>query len=438
MLRAASARRRGDRSAPLSALRSLWDSAREAARGRTSRSSSWALVGQTAALLASLGNFVLLARLLGPAEYGEVAAAWALVLIVAPVAALGSHRLVIRDVSSDGRPPAAALGAGLMTNLLGSVVAAAALLLLLPVLLPQVPRTLVAALVVADVLAAGASACLTSLCFSTERARSAAVVATGVNAAKLTAVLVFAVVDGDNPVVWALLYAGFAAGSTVLQLAWAVRTFGRVTVQDYRLRTRVAQGFPFSVGFAASLLQKDVDKPLLVRAGYAEEAGVYSVAYRLASIVLLPVLAVQQVFYPRFFEAGSRDGLRGSSALARKVAVPLLSYAAVAGVLLVLVAPLVPLVIGEEYREAATVLALLAPLPLLRVAQSVPGDGLTGAGREGTRTACVVVSAGVNLALNLVLIPRYGLPAALVTTFVSEVLLAVLVLVALRRVTRNA
>lgn len=390
------------------------------------------------ALVASLGNFLVLARLLGPAAYGQVAAAWALVLVVAPIAALGADRLVVRDISSEGRHPRAALGAGLTTSLVGSVVAGSALLLLLPVLLPQAPVALVAALVVADVLAAGASACLTALCFATERSRSAAVLSTAVSAAKLVAVLVFAVVDGDDPVRWALLYAAFAACSTALQVGWAVRSFGLPTLGRYRLRTRVREGFPFSVGFAASVLQKDVDKALLVRAGYAEEAGFYSVAYRLASIALLPVVAVQQAMYPRFFEAGGRDGVRGSSALARQVAVPLLGYAAVAGFLLVLGSPLVTLLIGPEYEEAVRIVALLAPLPLLRVAQSVAGDALSGAGREGARTGCGVAAAAVNLGLNLALIPRYGLTAALVTTFVSEVLLTVLVLVVLRRLKRAA
>src|SRR5699024_4037254 len=80
--------------------------------GASGRATSWAMLGQLSAIIASSANFLLLARILGPAEYGLVAGTWALVLAVAPVAALGSDRLVARDISGGGWAANHALGSG--------------------------------------------------------------------------------------------------------------------------------------------------------------------------------------------------------------------------------------------------------------------------------------------------------------------------------------
>jgi O-antigen/teichoic acid export membrane protein len=75
---------------------------------------------------------------------------------------------------------------------------------------------------------------------------------------------------------------------------------------------------------------------------------------------------------------------------------------------------------------------VLAGLPLLRTLESLPSDALTGAGRQSTRTACVVVAAAVNIVLNLVLIPYHGVKAAVATTLLSELVYLALVSMAVR------
>lgn len=397
------------------------------------RASSWAMVGQVAAIIAATANFVLLARLVGPADYGIITGAWALVLTLGPIATLGADRLIVRDVSASDALPRAALGAGLLTALSGGAVAVAALVASHSVVLPQVPLALLAALAVADIIATGVVACLAALFFASGDARAGGLSAAVVSTAKVAAVVVFALTDGDDPVRWAVIYACFALGSATLQTAWAVRRFGRPVLRDYHPLVRAREGLPYSVNAAATIAQNDSDKTLLVRSGYAEEAGLYSVAYRLSTMGYLPALAVLQAMFPRFFAVGGERGLSGSAALARRLVRPLAAYGLFAGVVLVVVAPLIPVVVGEEFRESTVLLMLLAPLPFFRILQAVSGDALTGAGQQTTRTACVLISAGVNVALNVAFIPRFGLAAALVSTFVAEVLFAALIHLAVRR-----
>jgi O-antigen/teichoic acid export membrane protein len=146
----------------------------------------------------------------------------------------------------------------------------------------------------------------------------------------------------------------------------------------------------------------------------------------------LPVVAVLQVMLPRYFSTGEEGGLPATASFARRLAKPLLAYGVVATGIVIAVAPLVPLVVGEAYRESVPLLMLLAPLVLAKVAQTTTGDALTGAGLQRTRTLCAGIAAGTNVAINLTLIPLIGLTGALVATFAAELLLVVLLLVAVR------
>lgn len=404
------------------------------ARAKSGRAASWAMLGQISAILASTANFLLLARILGAAEYGLVAGTWALVLAVAPIAALGADRLAVRDISGAKAPPNEALAAGMLTAAAGWVLVIGGLVALHPVILPQASLALLLLLAVADVVAMGTVAIITAVCFATANARAAGIAAVTVNLTKLAAVVAFAVTGGgSDPVRWATFYAVFAVLSAAGQLAFAFKRFGRPVIHGFHLRSRVRDGLPYSGNVVATVVQNDADKTLLVRAGLQEATGHYSVAYRVASIAYLPVLAVLQSMFPRFFALGHEGGLPATAAFGRKLAKPLLAYGVVAGVGLVLCAPLVPLIVGEEYRPSVPLLMLLAPLVLVKVVQSVTGDVLTGAGRQHTRTRCVAIAAVTNVAINLVLIPLLGITGALIATGVAEVLQATLLLLAVRR-----
>lgn len=409
---------------------------RELVRGGA-RDSGWSGLGQLSALVAGMANLLLLARLVGPEEYGLIAASWALVLTSGSVALLGADRLLQRDASpgacAEPQDVRRAVGAALSTTLLGSTVALVLLLLLQPVLVPQVPGALLLALGIADIAALGVSTCIASLFFAVGDARAAGIATAAVGLGKLLAVLVFAAGGSRDVLVWATGYALLSVLMALVLVGWMLTRFGRPVLRAGGLRRRLREGLPYSGNSAALVLLSDVDKALLVRSGFSADAGHYSVAYRLATIASLPVLSVLSVTFPRFFSRGREGGLPATAAYACRLAPPLIGYAVLAGLALAVAAPLVPVLVGEAFRPSVDLLVLLAPLPLLKVLQSLASDALTGAGLQAVRTRCVVISAAVNLGLNLLLIPLYGVAAAVATTLVAETLYVVLVVLAVRR-----
>lgn len=398
----------------------------------TARSSAHALVGQVALAVAGLMNFLLLARLLGPSTYGLVAGALALVLTVGPIAALGADKLATRDVARDRSAAASALTHAMMTVIAGSLVTGLAIWVLQPFILPQVTRGLLMALVVAEALANGIMVCTAGTRFALGQARAGGAAMVAIAAAKIAAVVAFAVGGTGDPLWWATVYAGCVLTAALGSVALTFRQVGRPRSGGYRLVRQVREGLPYSLNITATVAQNDIDKTLLVRFGYDNDAGLYSVAYRLATLAWLPVLAVLQASLPRFFTVGQAEGLSATAALARRLMRPLFVYGVFAAVVLIAIAPLIPVLVGEEYRGSVIMLMLLAPLALLKVAQYVPSDALTGSGHQPTRTACIVTSMGLNLGLGIAFIPRYGVAAALVATFLAEVTYVLLIRVAIR------
>lgn len=406
--------------------------------GATAKAGSWAMLGQLVSAVAAAASFITLARIFGPAVYGPISAALALVLTTGLLAGFGASSLVARDIAGGRLPPATALSAAVAVVWTAAAPAGLALLLLQPLLLPQVPVALVMTLAAAELLANAVTTCCVATFFAVGRARAAGVITAVAGAAKLLSVGVFAVVGGGDPQAWANLYAASTAATTVVAVSAAFRRYGRPVVRGHRVFARAREGLPFSVNLATSAVQNDADKVVLVRFGFAYEAGIYTAAYRLLGMALMPIMAFLQVTYPRFFAVGHEGGLAGTAAYSRRLLKPLAAYAAVTGLLLALLAPLAPALLGPEYEDVVPVIVVLAPLLLLKVAQYMPGGALTGAGLQGVRATCTTLSAAANVLLCLLLIPRHGLTGAIVATLAAEVLLVALLMIALRRRLRRS
>ena len=77
---------------------------------------------------------------------------------------------------------------------------------------------------------------------------------------------------------------------------------------------------------------------------------------------------------------------------------PLL-YGLVAGIAIYALAPLAPILLGEDYGDSVEALRWLAPLPVLAALGYLPADALTGADAQGLRTLLQVAAAALNVVL---------------------------------------
>jgi O-antigen/teichoic acid export membrane protein len=192
------------------------------------------------------------------------------------------------------------------------------------------------------------------------------------------------------------------------------------------------QGLYFAVSLSAQTIYNDIDKVMLARLAGLAPAGLYGAAYRIVDVACTPLGAMLAASYSRFFQHGA-NGLRFSVRFARKLLPTTLLFGTVCTLSLVLAAPLLLPLLGPEYAEAVTAVRWLAPIVLLRCIHYVGADAMSGGDRQGLRTSLQVIVAIVNVILNLLVLPRYSWQGAVGTSLACDALLAVLVWLAIWR-----
>jgi O-antigen/teichoic acid export membrane protein len=99
---------------------------------------------------------------------------------------------------------------------------------------------------------------------------------------------------------------------------------------------------------------------------------------------------------------------------------------------LVLIAPLLPHILGPKYAGVAPAVQWLALIPVMRCVHWFMADALSGANAQILRTGIQVGVALLNIGLNLVVLPRWSWVGAAWTSLASDAVLMIAVYVAVQ------
>jgi O-antigen/teichoic acid export membrane protein len=163
-----------------------------------------------------------------------------------------------------------------------------------------------------------------------------------------------------------------------------------------------------------------VDRLSLQRLMTSSDQGIYSAAINLSATISAVGLAVNSVIYPHLstaWEGGKREGaLKNLDLSIRVTAVGLLAI----GLVLVLLAkPIIVLLLGQDYVAGAQVLPWIVVFHILTISLWLFGVFPTLVERTYVSAIGIVCALPVNVLLNLLLIPRWGIVGAAVATVVS-------------------
>ena len=393
---------------------------------RVSRNASWVLLGQGANFLLQAGYFVLLARVLGVQEYGVFAGAFAVVNLVTPYSALGAGMLFMRYVTADRSRAATYWGNSLVLTTAASLVIAAALFFAGPLLTKTDHHLLFLVLVLANCLFSQV-ANLGSLVFQTfEKMRWTAVLSMIASLARLLVLVVMRfTLHHATAFQWALGVLFASACAAALSLAWVRAEIGPAQWEPGLIFSRIKEGLGFSFAGTTQAAYNDVDKVMLSHYGLNRENGFYTLAYRVIDVATTPIASLDAALLPRFFRLG-HAGKSNLRKLAAKSAGASLLLGGVTAAGILLLAPVIPHLVGRDFSGVLVALRWLCWIPLLRGIHRATGSALTGSGRQNRRTAAQMIVAAVNLLLNLWWIPAYGWIGAAWSSVASDGLLAVL------------
>jgi O-antigen/teichoic acid export membrane protein len=206
---------------------------------------------------------------------------------------------------------------------------------------------------------------------------------------------------------------------TVITILLITKMLGLPRPIFSELQSNLVQGFYFSISTSANNINANLDKSMLSKISGVGATGIYASAYRFIDVANSPLLALFGATYTRFFQHGA-SGVRGSLNFGKRL-LPILTCYAISTVIgFWLIAPFIPVILGEDYRDAIGALLWLSPLPAIAAFQYVAADTLTGSGHQKSRSIVQVGSALVNVVLNIILIPLFSWKGAAIATIISD------------------
>jgi len=163
--------------------------------------------------------------------------------------------------------------------------------------------------------------------------------------------------------------------------------------------------------------------------------GLYSVAYGVAELLTLLPQRLNNLYVPRIAGERTPDAKRQEVPLSSSL---VFVSTAAAALLLALTAPFcIRFFYGEQYAPSVAPFLLLLPGICALAASSIQTAYLSGVGRVSTNAIVAGAGLALNLLLNLVLIPRYGISGAAAASSLAYCAQALLLVQAVARLTKN-
>jgi O-antigen/teichoic acid export membrane protein len=380
-------------------------------------------VGSAIAQLLMAASVLLVARQLGPSNFGEYAATFSAVALSSVLFNLGLDTWLLRSGARRPGDLRTLLGDALTVKLALGIPWLAAAAVVLPRLNPQtfqLPLILVSGLSVwmEGLFSVGLSAFKALL-----RNETTALLLGVARGGVLVLTVLLALAGSQDPIMYAgvrLAMGAFALAATLLLLP--VRPALARGARQVAGTARESSPYALSDLLVSVYVQADVTIAAVILGKNA--VGFYAPASNLISALSVVPLALFYVTVPVLTNA-----LHSSWPAFRKLLRTTLIGHLLVGLALWAVTALstgiLPLLLGEAFRPSALLLAILSPILFLKTCSFGAAAILVAVGWQTRRLYLQATAATVNVILNLLLIRQYGISGVAWIYVASELLLAV-------------
>ena len=363
-----------------------------------------------------------LARYLGPAQYGILNYAIAFVVLVGPIMRLGLETVVVQEIVRAPGSRDEILGTTFFLRLLGGIASMAIVLLAITLMRPEggaLTRTLAAIISFGMIFQAYDAI---DLWFQAEVQSKYAVYAKSAALIIKSLVLIFLIITRASLATfawaWALETILAAAG---LIIAYRVRGLDvrkwRVTWE--RARQLLGVGWPMILASSFAVVYLKIDQIMLGQMVGQSEVGIYSAAVRVSEAWFFVPVAVSMSVFP-FLVQGKALGEAVYRARVQQLFDFLTWVSLGVAVIMSFAAHFaVVLIFGEPYARSGTMLAILTWAGVFYFLREALGRWFITENLLVFSFISNGIGAVVNVALNLVLIPRWGGIGAAIATVIS-------------------
>lgn len=196
-----------------------------------------------------------------------------------------------------------------------------------------------------------------------------------------------------------------------------------IKLNKHEIKRYVIKSTPFLISGLLSMINMNLDTIIIGFTRSEYELGIYSSAYKIIYFLINLIAVIYVPFFPLLIEYFNNKDISKLQNVVNNICkvVMLLGFPiAVGGILLS--KEIIILLFGHKYAEAYLPFIILLIYIFILFMRETYGYSLNAWNMEIKYLKSVVISSLLNLILNLMLIPKFGIVAAAITTLISELI----------------
>lgn len=372
---------------------------------------------------------VWLARYLGPEDFGLFNFAIAFVSLFSALSTLGLPGIVVRDIASDPKSRFETLGSASVLQIAGGLTAFSALVILISILRPHDRSAFAVVTIIGLTLLLKASESI-KYWFESQVQSKYTVWAENSVFVAMAGIKIGLILVGASLLafVWITFIEGLITALVLFAMyEWAG---GRIRAWQFsvtRAKALLKHSWPLILSGLAVMVYMRIDQIMLGQMLNDKAVGIYSAAVRISEAWYFIPMAIAGSVFPALL-----DAKRTSEALYlekfQKLYDTLVVIALVVAIpVTFLASQIVVALFGHEYLEAGTILSIHIWTALFVFLGVASGKWFLAENRQVLAFYRVLWGMGVNIGLNILLIPQYGGVGAAVATLLSQAVAALLI-----------
>lgn len=391
--------------------------------------SSWLIGEQLLRFAIGLSVGVVVARYLGPQNFGTLNYALSIASLLAVVSGLGLEGLLIRELVRHPDQEETLLGTAFWLRFgIGSVVWATAVLISFW-LLPQPDRTFWLVAIILGGFTFQSFGVIESYFAASVRARYT-VLPKGIVALIFAAARLLLVFTHASLLWFALALATETIASAAALAIVYVKRSGRLTQWRFcrmTARSLFTNSWPFLLASIAVTIYTRTDQIILGSLSGSIQVGIFAAAVRLSELWYFVPVAILQSALPNLINARAYSPALYHDRLQLLYEAFLWLALAVAATMTVVGRDLIHALFGTQYRGAGAVLMVRVWSGVFVSYGIIKGRWELIENMQKVTLVCTGLGAAFNVAANLLLVPRYGAVGAAYSTIVAQILSGLLV-----------
>lgn len=188
-------------------------------------------------------------------------------------------------------------------------------------------------------------------------------------------------------------------------------------------RYLISEGLPVGAGMVLRRISWYVDTFMLVALSSASSVGLFSAAYRVIQMVNVIPFTLSVPLFPALSRLAAESSDKAFSLYTRAQKIFMLIGLPI-GLWMILLGPqLIVLLFGEDYLSAGTTLSIMGLVVVFLFLNSLYVYLFSALGRQKLYMTGIAISVGINIVLDLLLIPVMDIQGAALATLCAELVL---------------